>query len=49
MLALGGRKFLYSRTKMKEDDFWKIYDKKKYMALREKYHAKSPQWYDKII
>ena len=49
MLELGGRKLLYSRTKMKEDDFWKIYDKKKYMALREKYHAKSPQWYDKII
>lgn len=48
MLELGGRKFLYSRTTMSEDHFWKLYDKQAYMTLRKKYHAKSPQWYNKV-
>ena len=48
MLELRGRKFLYSRTTMSEDNFWKLYNKDAYMGLRKKYHAKSPQWYDKV-
>ena len=48
MLRLGGRKFLYSRTRMNQSDFWSIYDRDEYMSLRKKYHAKSPQWFDKI-
>ncbi|RAK87640.1 FAD binding domain protein [Aspergillus costaricaensis CBS 115574] len=36
---LGGKKWLYACAYYTEDEFWDIYDKKRYDALREKYHA----------
>lgn len=36
---LGGIKWLYAQAFYTEDEFWSIYDKKWYDALREKYHA----------
>ncbi|KAF2172956.1 hypothetical protein M409DRAFT_62599 [Zasmidium cellare ATCC 36951] len=36
---LGGIKWLYAQAFYTEDEFWQIYDKKWYDALREKYHA----------
>jgi FAD/FMN-containing dehydrogenase len=47
--ALGGRKWLYAHAYYTEDEFWGIYDKKKYDALREKYGAGYlPTVYDKV-
>lgn len=37
---LYGAKCLYARAYYTEDEFWSIYDRTKYDALREKYHAK---------
>ncbi|CAK4032050.1 related to 24-dehydrocholesterol reductase precursor [Lecanosticta acicola] len=37
--ALGGIKWLYAQAFYTEDEFWSIYDKEWYDALREKYHA----------
>ncbi|KAF2790546.1 FAD binding domain-containing protein [Melanomma pulvis-pyrius CBS 109.77] len=46
---LGGLKWLYARVFYNEDEFWGIYDKKKYTALREKYGATSlPTVWDKV-
>ena len=46
---LGGMKWLYAQTFYSEDEFWSIYDRKWYNALREKYDATSlPSVYDKV-
>ncbi|KAI8938734.1 hypothetical protein NX059_004601 [Plenodomus lindquistii] len=46
---LGGMKCLYAHAYYTEDEFWDIYDEKKYMELRRKYHAESlPSVYDKV-
>ncbi|OOG00627.1 hypothetical protein ASPCADRAFT_202463 [Aspergillus carbonarius ITEM 5010] len=37
--ALGGKKWLYACAYYTESEFWDIYDKRRYDALREKYHA----------
>ena len=38
---LGGMKWLYAQTYYTEDEFWQVYDRKWYDALREKYNATS--------
>jgi delta24-sterol reductase len=46
---LGGMKCLYAHAYYTEQEFWDIYDKKKYKELRRKYHAESlPSVYDKV-
>ncbi|KAI1369733.1 FAD-binding domain-containing protein [Xylaria arbuscula] len=46
---LGGRKVLYAHTYYTKDEFWKLYDRKWYDDLRNKYWAGSlPTVYDKI-
>jgi delta24-sterol reductase len=46
---LGGMKCLYAHAYYTEQEFWDIYDEKKYKALRTKYHAESlPSVYDKV-
>lgn len=47
--SLNGRKWLYAHTYYPESDFWNIYNKSWYDALREKYHATTlPSVYDKV-
>ncbi|KAF1822544.1 FAD-binding domain-containing protein [Dissoconium aciculare CBS 342.82] len=47
--ALGGRKWLYAHAYYTEDEFWSIYDRKAYDALRQKYGAQYlPNVYDKV-
>lgn len=49
LIQLGGRKWLYAHTYYSEDDFWKVYDRPWYQALREKYSATTlPTVYDKV-
>ena len=46
---LGGRKWFYAQSYYTEDEFWSIYDRPSYTALREKYHATSlPTVFDKV-
>jgi delta24-sterol reductase len=46
---LGGMKCLYAHAYYTEQEFWDIYDEKKYKELRNKYHAESlPSVYDKV-
>lgn len=46
---LGGLKWLYARAFYTEDEFWQIYDEKKFTALREKYKATSlPTVFEKV-
>ena len=46
---LGGMKWLYAQTYYTEDEFWQMYDRKWYDALREKYNATSLlSVYDKV-
>jgi delta24-sterol reductase len=46
---LGGMKWLYAKTYYTEKEFWSIYDRKWYDALRQKYHATSlPSVFDKV-
>jgi Delta24-sterol reductase len=46
---LGGMKWLYAHTYYSEEEFWKMYDKDWYDALREKYGATSlPSVYEKV-
>ena len=46
---LGGMKWLYAHTYYTEDEFWSMYDRDWYNALREKYCATSlPSVYDKV-
>ena len=47
--SLNGRKWLYALTYYTKGEFWSIYDRKKYDALREKYSATYlPTVYDKV-
>ena len=48
MLELGGNKLLYTKVRMNKKEFWKIYNRDKYKALREKYHSNFPDIYDKL-
>lgn len=49
MHELGGLKWLYSRVFYTEDEWWQVYDKQKYDALRRKFNATSlPSIWDKI-
>ncbi|GMF84135.1 unnamed protein product [Aspergillus oryzae] len=46
---LGGKKWLYAHAYYTEEEFWSIYDRKRYDALREKYHAAHlPDLYQKV-
>ena len=46
---LRGKKWLYANTYYTEEEFWSIYSRKTYDALREKYHATHlPTVYDKV-
>ena len=46
---LGGMKWLYAHTYYTEDEFWQMYDRKWYDALRAKYNATSlPSVYEKV-
>lgn len=49
LTQLGGTKWFYAQTYYSEEEFWKIYDRKWYDALREKYHATFlPTVYQKV-
>ncbi|KAH4123978.1 delta-sterol reductase [Parastagonospora nodorum] len=49
MYELGGLKWLYSRVFYTEDEWWQVYDKQKYYALRRKFNAMSlPSIWDKV-
>jgi delta24-sterol reductase len=49
MRKLGGLKWLYSRVFYTEDEWWQIYDKERYDALRQKFNATSlPSIWDKV-
>lgn len=46
---LGGKKWFYAHSYYSEAEFWKIYDKRWYDKLREKYHATTlPDIYSRI-
>ncbi|KAF2702742.1 FAD-binding domain-containing protein [Pleomassaria siparia CBS 279.74] len=46
---LGGLKWLYARVFYTEDEFWGIYNRERYMAMREKYGATwLPTVWDKV-
>ena len=46
---LGGRKWLYAHTYYTESEFWSIYDRRSYDALRAKHGATHlPSVYDKV-
>ena len=46
---LGGKKWLYAHTYYTEEEFWAIYERKRYDELREKFHATYlPTVYDKV-
>ncbi|KAH8707059.1 24-dehydrocholesterol reductase-like protein precursor [Phaeosphaeriaceae sp. PMI808] len=46
---LGGMKCLYAHAYYTEQEFWNIYDEKKYRQLRSEYHAEGlPSVYDKV-
>lgn len=47
--SLQGMKWLYAQTFYTEDEFWSIYDRKTYEALRKKYNAEGlPSVYEKV-
>ena len=49
LVRLGGRKWLYAHTYYSEEEFWRIYDRPWYDALRAKYRAGTlPTVYDKV-
>jgi delta24-sterol reductase len=49
MRELGGLKWLYSRVFYTEDEWWQVYDKPRYEALRHKFNASSlPSIWDKV-
>lgn len=49
LMKLGGRKWLYAHTYYPEEEFWSIYGRCWYQALREKYFATTlPTAYDKV-
>lgn len=46
---LGGQKWLYAQAYYTEEEFYEIYSRKEYDALRSKYHAEYlPSVYDKV-
>ena len=46
---LGGMKWLYAQTYYGENEFWKMFDRKWYDGLREKYNATTlPSVFDKV-
>ena len=46
---LSGLKSLYARAYYTEDEFWGVYNRQQYDALRAKYHANTlPSLYDKV-
>ena len=46
---LGGMKWLYAHTYYTEEEFWEVYNREWYNALREKYDATSlPSVYEKV-
>ncbi|KAF2823194.1 FAD-binding domain-containing protein [Ophiobolus disseminans] len=46
---LGGMKCLYAHAYYTEQEFWDIYNEKKYVGLRKEYHAENlPSVYDKV-
>lgn len=47
--ALGGKKWLYAHTYYTEEEFWSIYNKKRYDELRTRYNADYlPDLYQKV-
>ncbi|KAF7554932.1 hypothetical protein G7Z17_g2557 [Cylindrodendrum hubeiense] len=49
LTELGGRKWLYAHTYYPEPEFWNIYGRSWYQALRDKYFATTlPTVYDKV-
>lgn len=47
--ALGGSKWLYANTYYTEDEFWEVYDKERYDAVRAKYNVNGlPNVYEKV-
>lgn len=49
MRELGGLKWLYSRVFYTEDEWWQVYDKQRYEALRKKFNATTlPTIWDKV-
>jgi FAD/FMN-containing dehydrogenase len=49
MHELGGLKWLYGRVFYTEDEWWQVYDKRRYDALRNKFNATSlPSIWDKV-
>ena len=48
---LGGIKSLYSDSYFGEDEFWSIYDREAYLALKRKYDPRGalPDLYDKVV
>lgn len=47
--SLGGQKWLYAQAYYTEEEFYEIYSRKEYDALRRKYHAEYlPSVYDKV-
>lgn len=49
VLALGGKKWSYAYSFFTEKEFWQMYDKRQYTALRKKYHSENlPTIHDKI-
>jgi delta24-sterol reductase len=49
MRQLGGLKWLYSRVFYTEDEWWQVYDKQKYDALRRQFNATTlPTIWDKV-
>lgn len=49
LMELGGMKWFYAHTYYSEDEFWSMYDRPWYEALREKYHATTlPTVYEKV-
>ena len=49
VLALRGKKWSYAYSFFTEKEFWQMYDKQSYIALRKKYHSENlPTIHDKI-
>ncbi|RAL12508.1 FAD-binding oxidoreductase [Aspergillus homomorphus CBS 101889] len=47
--SLGGKKWLYAHAYYTEHEFWEIYDRRRYDALRERYHAAYlPDLFEKV-
>lgn len=50
LMKLGGKKWMYAHTYYTESEFWRIYDKRWYTALRTAYRATTlPTMYEKVV